>query len=92
MLLWTCLPWRFTVMLSVLEHLGSNLNGRSGDRDDGALFVQELSGEEADIAAASHYASPPEQATWPGRPEELDMQVCGRGKVTGMKPGNQRGS
>jgi hypothetical protein len=76
----------------LLEPLGSDLNCGRGHGDDGAFLIQELSGEEAVVASASHNASSPEQATWPGRPQELDMQVCRRGEVTGTKASDQRGS
>jgi hypothetical protein len=77
---------------SVLEHLGSNLDGRCGHGDDRAFCVHELSGEEAYFAAASHDASSPEQASWAGRPQKLDMQVSRRGEVTRTEASNQRGS
>jgi hypothetical protein len=79
-------------VLLVPEHLWSNLDGRRGYGDDRAFFVHEFSGEEADVAAAPYDASPAEQASWPGRPQKLDMQVSRRGEVTGTKAGNQRRS
>jgi hypothetical protein len=50
-------------VLTVLQHLGSDLNGRRCHSDDGAFFVHELSCEEAHVAAASHNVSLAEQAT-----------------------------
>jgi hypothetical protein len=70
---------------SVLEHLGSDLNGGRGHGDDGIFCVEELTREEADVAASPHDAASSEQATGPGRPQKLDMQVSRRGDVTGTE-------
>jgi hypothetical protein len=71
------------------EHLGPDLNGRRGHGDDGTFFVQEFSGQEGDVSAASHDPPATEQATWLGRAKELDMQVRRRGEVAGAKAGYQ---
>ncbi len=75
-----------------MEHLRSNLSGRRCHGDDGAFVVQEFASQESDVAAASHNAPAPEQATWPGRPQKLDVQVCRRREVTRTQPSNQRWS
>ncbi len=51
------LPSGVAAGLSVLKHLGSNLNGRRGNGDDGTFFVEELAREEADVAALAHNAA-----------------------------------
>jgi len=77
---------------SILEHLASNLNGRCCHGDDGAVFVQEFPGEKAYVAATPNNSPSSEQATWPGRPQKLDMQVCRRSEVAGTEAGDQRGA
>jgi SAM-dependent methyltransferase len=72
---------------TAVEHLSSNLNGRRGHGDDGAVFVQEFAGQEADVAAAPHDATTPEQATRPGRPQKLDVQVGRGSEVAGTEAG-----
>jgi hypothetical protein len=82
---------RCRLVLSLLEHPGSNLDGCRCHSDDGAFLVQELAGEEADVTAAPHHASSSEQAAGPRRSQKLDMQVCRWREVTGLKASNQRG-
>lgn len=81
-----------TAALAVEEHLRSNLHRCSSHGDDRAFGVKEFSGEKADVFAASNNAASPEQATWPSRAKELNMQVCRRGEVAGAETGNQCGS
>lgn len=71
------------------EHSGSNLYRRSGHRHHRAMFVNELPSEKTDVSTAAYDAPPSHQTPRAGWTEELYVQVCRRGEVTGVECSNQ---
>lgn len=71
------------------EHASSDLYRRGGYRHNSAIVVNELSGEEADVFAASNDAPASHEAAWTGWPQELHVQVSGRGEITWLEPTDQ---